>query len=143
MPIMWSSTKSNAVDSTNNNEGDDICPLPPDISGRWNSTNRHNAPTISNRGLLDKQKTRFEKDWAKVSSAIPRANREQYLYYWLLVNTRTFYHERPGKNKKTTLRDDRMALCPFADYFNHADADEGVGQCPPHTGSEQGAERTG
>lgn len=53
------------------------------------------------------------------------------MYYWLLVNTRTFYHERPGMKKAKTAREDRMALCPFADYFNHADADEGVGQYSP------------
>jgi len=140
---MWSSRKSNAVDSTNIDTGDDFCPLPPDMSGRWNSTNLHNDLTTSNSGLLAKQKTRFEKDWAKLASVIPGANREQYMYYWLLVNTRTFYHERPGKKRKASPREDRMALCPFADYFNHADADEGVGQYPPHEESDQGAERIG
>ena len=50
------------------------------------------------------------------------------MYYWLIANTRTFYHELPGrKQKKKMAREDCMALCPFADYFNHAD-DEGVGE---------------
>lgn len=135
-PIMWSSTTSNFVESSNKDEGygslgHDFCPLPPDISGQWNTSNLHIVPSTANSGLLAKQKTRFEKDWAKVASAIPDADRERYMYYWLLVNTRTFYHEAPAKDKKKTAKEDRMALCPFADSFNHADVDEGVGQYSP------------
>ncbi|MCJ1367693.1 hypothetical protein MMC16_006827 [Acarospora aff. strigata] len=113
MPIMWPKHE--------------LCPLPPSISGRWSTVNVHKPPTEeSTSGLLPKQEAKFKKDWTKVSSVIPGADRGRYMYYWLIANTRTFYHELPGrKQKKKMAREDCMALCPFADYFNHAD-DEGV-----------------
>lgn len=53
---------------------------------------------------------------------------ELFTYYWLIVNTRTFYWDystistkRKGKPGKKLVGDDCMTLCPFADYFNHAD----------------------
>lgn len=137
MPILWPTAMTETVSSGSQVNGHilsthGICPLPPEISGHWNTRNAHNSPSTSNSGLLTKQKTRFERDWTKVTSAFPDADRERYMYYWLIVNTRTFYHERLGSKKRKKAREDRMALCPFADYFNHADADEGVGQYSPH-----------
>jgi hypothetical protein len=46
-------------------------------------------------------------------------SREDYMYAWILVNTRTFYYTTPKTEKLP--RDDRMALQPVADLFNHAD----------------------
>ncbi len=132
MPILWPTTMTEATSSScqlngRNSSRHGYCPLPPDISGRWHKVTSENSPATLNSGLLAKQKRKFEKDWAKVLPAVHNADREKYLYYWILVNTRTFYHERPGMRKVKTPREDRMALCPFADYFNHADADDGVG----------------
>ena len=148
MPILWPPSEAKDLNRSNGGGEPDFsrsgsCPLPPDISGRWTTTSSQNSPPSSNRGLLAKQKARFDKDWAKASSAIPAADREKYLYYWLLVNTRTFYYEQPGKRKEKekTAREDRMALCPFADYFNHANG--GVGQYSPRIGSDNVADRKG
>ena len=38
----------------------------------------------------------------------------------MIVNTRSFYYE-DMKNRKAVDPEDCMALCPFADYFNHSD----------------------
>ncbi|KFH46998.1 Ribosomal N-lysine methyltransferase-like protein [Hapsidospora chrysogenum ATCC 11550] len=75
------------------------------------------------RALLAKQRVKFDRDWAQVSAAdhLGPLCREDYLYAWLLVNTRTFYHTTP-RTKKDLPRDDHMALQPVADLFNHSPA---------------------
>jgi hypothetical protein len=75
--------------------------------------------------LLRKQQSKFARDWAAVQHAAALdaslvIARPDYLYAWLLVNTRTFYHETPRTAKLP--RDDRMIMQPVADLFNHADA---------------------
>jgi len=141
IPILWPTTMTETTSSSSqlngrNSSRHGYCPLPPDISGQWHTSTAENSSATLNSGLLGKQKRKFEKDWAKVLPAVHNADRKKYLYYWILVNTRTFYHERPGLNKSKTPREDRMALCPFADYFNHADVDEGVGQYFAHRESD-------
>ncbi|KAI3399434.1 hypothetical protein diail_6909, partial [Diaporthe ilicicola] len=84
--------------------------------------------------LLDKQRAKFEKDWATVSAAFPieskgrrsgsggvskECTRNEYLHAWLLVNTRTFYFVSPRTEKLP--KEDHMALQPVADLFNHTD----------------------
>ncbi|RDW63823.1 SET protein [Coleophoma crateriformis] len=70
--------------------------------------------------LLNHQKSKLKADWQAVSAAYPDFSKDDYLYNWLIVNTRTFYYV-PPRSKKNLPRDDCMALNPFADYFNHAD----------------------
>ncbi|KAK3906587.1 ribosomal lysine N-methyltransferase set11 [Staphylotrichum tortipilum] len=71
--------------------------------------------------LLRKQQAKFTRDWAAIQQASLDASvtRQDFLYSWLLVNTRTFYHESPRTAKLP--KDDRMVLQPVADLFNHAD----------------------
>lgn len=51
--------------------------------------------------LLRKQQTKFNHDWTAVQQMPVLAGEEapitrsEFLYFWLLVNTRTFYHETP------------------------------------------------
>lgn len=93
--------------------------------------------------LLLKQEAKFNKDWSMVQQSsllssrsdgkgdetseeervelIKMITRDDYLYAWLLVNTRTFYHETP-KTKKFK-KEDRMVLQPVADLFNHTSYD--------------------
>ncbi|CCC09296.1 unnamed protein product [Sordaria macrospora k-hell] len=94
--------------------------------------------------LLLKQEAKFEKDWSMVQQSkllSPKSGekedesseeeegqklnktitRDDYLYAWLLVNTRTFYHETP-KTKKFK-KEDKMVLQPVADLFNHTSYD--------------------
>ncbi|KAG8167521.1 hypothetical protein KVR01_003210 [Diaporthe batatas] len=85
--------------------------------------------------LLDKQRAKFDKDWDTVSAAFPiearakakggkvrkECTRDEYLYAWLLVNTRTFYFVTPKTEKLP--KGDHMVLQPVADLFNHTDRD--------------------
>ncbi|KAK4239341.1 ribosomal lysine N-methyltransferase set11 [Achaetomium macrosporum] len=72
--------------------------------------------------LLNKQQSKFTRDWAAIqqsplATSIPK--QEDFLYFWLLANTRTFYHE--SAQNAGLPKDDRMVLQPVADLFNHAD----------------------
>ncbi|OPB38579.1 hypothetical protein A0O28_0016850 [Trichoderma guizhouense] len=69
------------------------------------------------KALLAAQQDKFNKDWVLVTAAYPKLNKDDYLYSWLLINTRTFYHT--DRNTEKLPRDDRMALQPVADLFNH------------------------
>ena len=89
----------------------------------WHSDLRSQLPA-SAQALLSNQLVKLNKDWTSVSAAFPALPYQDYLYSWLIVNTRTFYYTSRN-TKRSTSRDDCMALNPFADYFNHTD----VGAC--------------
>ncbi|KAL7923060.1 hypothetical protein ACQKWADRAFT_291107 [Trichoderma austrokoningii] len=72
------------------------------------------------RNLLLKRETAFGGDWDDFKEAFPDVPYDEYTYAWLVVNTRTFYHESPETLKYPW--EDRLALIPMADLFNHADA---------------------
>ncbi|CZR58438.1 uncharacterized protein PAC_08330 [Phialocephala subalpina] len=75
----------------------------------------------SSKTLLAHQKEKLLADWEFASSHYPKIPYEDYLYAWLLVNTRTFYFVSPSPGAVTPKNhDDCMALNPFADYFNHS-----------------------
>ncbi|ROW10311.1 hypothetical protein VMCG_02129 [Cytospora schulzeri] len=100
----------------------------------WPATLQALLPTAA-RKLLDKQRAKFERDWSHISAAFPFENkgakegsgikaectREEYLYAWLLVNTRTFYFVTPRTERLP--KEDHMVLQPVADLFNHTDRD--------------------
>ncbi|KAL9605517.1 MAG: hypothetical protein Q9179_001273 [Wetmoreana sp. 5 TL-2023] len=71
--------------------------------------------------LLQEQKRKLRADWEAISNIRPETSFERFIYYWLIVNTRSFYFEMPNV-KKHPRREDRMALCPFIDLFNHNDS---------------------
>lgn len=73
----------------------------------------------SGQSLLKQQQIKFEKDWSLVTTSYADLDRDSYLYAWLLVNTRTFYHTTP-KTKKELPKEDHMVLQPVADLFNHS-----------------------
>ncbi|KAG5924200.1 hypothetical protein E4U61_001339 [Claviceps capensis] len=75
-------------------------------------------PTTA-KTLLEEQSAKFARDWALVSAAYPELTRDEYLYAWLLVNSRTFYHTTRRTEKKLP-KEDHMVLQPVADLFNHA-----------------------
>ncbi|KOS22369.1 Ribosomal N-lysine methyltransferase set11 [Escovopsis weberi] len=73
------------------------------------------------RDILKAQKARFAKDWALFAPRFPSVSSDEYLYLWLLVNTRTFYYKNAaGAGGKS---DENMALQPIADLFNHLPGD--------------------
>ncbi|KAL8954011.1 MAG: hypothetical protein Q9222_000172 [Ikaeria aurantiellina] len=70
-------------------------------------------------GLLQAQRQRVRADWRIASAIRPETMFERYLYFWFIVNTRSFYYEKPGV-KKHPPRLDRIAMCPYLDLFNHS-----------------------
>lgn len=96
------------------------------------------------RALLRAQQARFARDWAAVRDHLLPAlapssysssllTFDRFRHAWLLVSTRTFYYQGGGGGAAAaaaTRREDRLALQPVADLFNHdadADADAGAG----------------
>ena len=78
--------------------------------------------------LLRKQQAKFEQEWDPVAEAYPDMQRQDFLYAWFIVNTRTFYYETPLM--KTFPHNDKLALLPVADLLNHADVGCQVSFCP-------------
>jgi hypothetical protein len=70
--------------------------------------------------LLEGQRQNLKRDLAIFQSRYPSISNKVFSYHWMVVNTRSFYYEYPG-DEKHQRREDRMALCPFVDYFNHSD----------------------
>lgn len=122
MPILWPVHLRKPLDCngepTNAMEEKPAFLLPPAIGGRWRHILEFFMPR-EDEGLLAKQEKRMKADWKIVSKIFPNKTLEEYTYYWLVVNTRSFYFEVPGTTKFA--HEDRMVLCPFVDYFNHSD----------------------
>ncbi|KAF2401991.1 SET domain-containing protein [Trichodelitschia bisporula] len=86
------------------------------------------------RELLAKQRAKLDTDWAVYGPALTEegVEREEFEYYWLVVNTRVFFWPHAvrwkaggaggGKRRKikSVNQDECLALCPVADYLNHA-----------------------
>jgi hypothetical protein len=97
--------------------------LPPSISGLWNSMRRKPVEQeyeSKHQNLLAQQEKRLQDAWKNVVAVFPDTDWETYSYYWLVVNTRSFFYLRPGDEPPED-RNDAVALVPFADYFNHVD----------------------
>lgn len=117
MPIFWPPYL------TGRDHDEDTSPLPPSLSGLWNSM--YKTPTIScpkseGRNLLEKQHKRLCDAYSAVEAAFPGADWDTFVYYWVVANTRCF-HYAPEDEKPPEDKNDAMALCPFADYFNHSE----------------------
>ncbi|KAL4906894.1 hypothetical protein BDW74DRAFT_176495 [Aspergillus multicolor] len=109
MPILWPEPLRNA--------------LPPSISGRWKKVRKSKLEfeyESSHQNALAQQKQRLRKAWEIVAAVFPETDWEAFSYYWLIVNTRSFFYLMPGQEPPED-RNDAMALLPFADYFNHSD----------------------
>lgn len=119
MPLLWPDIMRNRFDSSRRDVEKRSSLLPPAIgSDHWLELSTDGLGISP--GLLLKQERNFKRDWSIVERVVPDACKDTFLYYWLVVNTRTFYYELPGLNGKRP-KEDRMVMCPFVDYFNHAD----------------------
>lgn len=63
---------------------------------------------------------------------LPPKSSELYKYLWLTISTRVFYWSYPNtaaahlpKKRASLTSDDCLAMCPFADYFNHTTWSQG------------------
>lgn len=73
----------------------------------------------SSSNELVKQKAAFNSDWEVVNAAYAgEIAKDDFLYAWLLVNTRTFYHA--DQSTKNRPKEDHMILQPVADLLNHS-----------------------
>lgn len=73
----------------------------------------------SSSNELAKQKAAFSNDWEAVNKAYEgEITKDDFLYAWLLVNTRTFYYT--DKSTKGRPTEDHMILQPVADLLNHS-----------------------
>ena len=112
MPICWNKQTLKAIHEI---------ALPSAL--RTESANSVGQSQSKSYHLLHRQEQKLEKDWKVFSQGVLGADFSTFRYCWLVVNTRSFYYELPGMRKPSSV-DDRIALCPFIDYFNHQD--EGV-----------------
>ena len=101
--------------------------LPPCISGRWNTIVRNldaRNYRSEHQNLIAQQEHRLRKAWTDVVTLLPETDWKSFSYYWLILNTRSFYWVGPNQEPPED-RNDAMALLPFADYFNHSDVEVG------------------
>ncbi|KAK8061263.1 Ribosomal lysine N-methyltransferase s.t1.c11 [Apiospora phragmitis] len=112
-----------------------VCPTPADFASmplHWPPALQELLPGPA-RALLARQRAKVERDWAAASKLFlspplplpplyhltPIVTwKQKFVHAWLLVNTRTFYHESPRLRRRA--KEDRMVLQPVADLFNHA-----------------------
>lgn len=126
MPLLWPSTTREAFDNDGHphdnierHEGSAFI-LPPAIAGRWAHNQLHEFWKVRDTAPLYQQEKKLKADWDIVSKVFPNQTLQEYTYYWLIVNTRSFYFE-VSSSEAAQNHDDRMVLCPFVDYFNHND----------------------
>ncbi len=132
MPLLWPSFMREPLDNDGNPHytiglrEDPAFILPPAIAGRWARDQMREYWKIRDTAPMYRQEKKLNADWDIVSRVFPDRTLPEYTYYWLIINTRSFYFEVSGTEAAQN-HDDRMVLCPFVDYFNHND--HGVSFC--------------
>ncbi|KAL8862301.1 MAG: hypothetical protein Q9178_001310 [Gyalolechia marmorata] len=124
MPICWRQHGKTALTEElldeDTSHDDYYLPFPPAIGHPTVPALNDFFDASPNLSLLQKQRKKLKADWESVTRSLPKTSFETYVHYWLLVNARTFYFEMP--NVKThPPRDDRIAMCPLIDLFNHSE----------------------
>ncbi|SPO06201.1 uncharacterized protein DNG_08890 [Cephalotrichum gorgonifer] len=102
-----------------------VFPTPQDLSCMpllWPASLQRLLPRPA-RDLVAKQAAKVDSDWKAASQL--GVERDEYVYRWLLVNTRSFYHAPAGgRTAGCAPGEDKMALVPVADLLNHAPSGE-------------------
>lgn len=122
IPVLWPRYLEDRITKSPNHDFPYLL-LPPSISGSWNFVNRKcikHSYNTEHQNILARQGKKLTADFQAVKLVYPGVELKLYSYYWLIANTRGFYYVPPGM-KAPEDRNDAMALCPFADYFNHSD----------------------
>jgi hypothetical protein len=97
--------------------------LPPHARGLFMALIKSDAHSWLD--LLEVQLKKFDADWSLAQDMLTSTRRtvDDFKYYWALVNSRCYYWQyasrRPVGGGQLPA-DECMALCPFADLFNHA-----------------------
>ncbi|KAB8213940.1 hypothetical protein BDV33DRAFT_196527 [Aspergillus novoparasiticus] len=123
-PILWPPhlRRSN---STLEDEDNSSAPslLPPSVSGLWNSFKKVPVGVDYDtryQNMLAQEEKRLTHAWEQVLSVFPKTEWKTFAYYWLIINSRSFYYISPGKDEPEDWND-AIAMVPYADYFNHED----------------------
>ncbi|KAE8353124.1 hypothetical protein BDV28DRAFT_148373 [Aspergillus coremiiformis] len=123
-PILWPAhlRRSNSTSDDEDNPSGPVL-LPPSVSGRWNTFEK--APVDIDydtryQNMLAQEENRLTHAWEQVISVFPKTEWKTFAYYWLIINSRSFYYLSPGKNEPEDWND-AIAMVPYADYFNHED----------------------
>ncbi|KAL9126595.1 MAG: hypothetical protein Q9217_004387 [Psora testacea] len=168
MPLLWPRILrepfTNRSTDTCPSTGQTVFPLPPAIGGKWASSEISASCTLSDASLLHRQEIKLQKDWKIVSRVFPDSPFCDFVYYWLMVNTRCFYYEMPGEGNVPSVDDclltqshgdlitdgfslekNRWDSLPLDDFFNQALIDEkdskrlaGAGYLGHYTLSDEG-----
>lgn len=124
MPLLWPK-HLRATDSSHDSSS--LYPnqslLPPSASGRWNTIRKEDVSIeyeTKYQIVIPQQEKRFQDAWKSTISVFPETDWDTWTYYWLIVNTRSFFYVSLGKDAPANWND-ALALVPFADYFNHMD----------------------
>ncbi|KAL9010480.1 MAG: hypothetical protein Q9173_004589 [Seirophora scorigena] len=125
MPLCWPQHEATALTEgllteVTLNEGE-YSHLPPAIERLEIGARGPASKQTKMCGLLVTQRKKLRADWEIVSGIFPDATFENYLHKWLVVNTRSLYHEMPTA-RTLPPREDHMVLCPLIDLFNHSDS---------------------
>jgi hypothetical protein len=125
MPILWPEKLrvSNSSHAITPQAVDSSITLPPAASGLWNTFRKRTLVqeyATKHQNQLAQQEKRLQAAWKGVTTVFPDTDWDAFLYYWLIVNTRSFYYVKPGEEPPEDANE-AMTLVPFADYFNHKD----------------------
>ncbi|KAJ5692184.1 hypothetical protein N7462_001607 [Penicillium macrosclerotiorum] len=125
LPLLWPAALGGLPlpDSDPNELQAEANLLTPCISGKWPTIEKiipMKQYDTEHQNLLLGQDIRLRKAWAHVTTIFPETDWRLFSYYWLIINTRSFYWVAEGEEPPND-RNDAMAMLPFADYFNHAD----------------------
>jgi hypothetical protein len=83
----------------------------------WPKHLHHLLPSEATQ-LYQNQQKNVSRDWKHFHKVFPNTPEADYVYAWFLVSTRGFYYETPEMLAYPW--EDRLALLPVADLFNHA-----------------------
>lgn len=83
----------------------------------WDSALQSLLPEAC-KDMLSKVKSKLLLDWATVSKAFPDVAYEDYLYNWLIINTRTFFFLIPKVKKRPPRLD--CLVSPFLETFSYS-----------------------
>ncbi|KAE8373187.1 hypothetical protein BDV26DRAFT_297168 [Aspergillus bertholletiae] len=124
-PILWPShlRRSNSVFEEGQDSSLTPSLLPPSVSGLWNSFEKVPVDIDYDtryQNMLAQEEKRLRNAWEQVLSVFPQTEWKMFAYYWLIINSRSFYYISPGKGEPKDWND-AIAMVPYADYFNHED----------------------
>ncbi|KAF7588594.1 hypothetical protein BBP40_005479 [Aspergillus hancockii] len=123
MPILWPAhlRRSNSSFEDEDESGPSL--LPPSVSGLWNSFEKVPVGVDYDtryQNMLAQEEKRLRHAWEHVIAVFPKTEWKSFAYYWLIINSRSFYYVAPGREAPEDWND-AIAMVPYADYFNHED----------------------